>query len=295
MPNKLPIATHPQLVQVRITLWGGISIFLFAIVSGIVQTNQFLSSLKLPFPDIYTAVQIGCLAGFFVIWRYVAWHFWLRIECRRLAIVAGDKHQITVIQPNSWRSTSPASQVITLCFKKIHIWFWTSLVFFVCLILLGQFLVLPNRILLDFLPLIGFIVLIILITSILVMNQNFLTRYTVEATDNSLEMRCSKEGEHRWNVKNVQWQDAHLFACYKLPKFLGYETVVYELSSADNVVFWYWLSKPQALFTLWKPVLPIEEYHYQMQALTALITEKTGLPLYDLSQPLYDIQQATPQ
>jgi hypothetical protein len=89
----------------------------------------------------------------------------------------------------------------------------------------------------------------------------------------------------------VKWQDAHLFVCYKLPIFLGYETFIYEVSSNDEVIFWYWLLKPESFLTLWKPELSVEQYQEQMHMVRSFVTQKTGLPLHDLSRLVDEIHK----
>jgi hypothetical protein len=83
----------------------------------------------------------------------------------------------------------------------------------------------------------------------------------------------------------VNWSEAIFFACYRLPRFLGGKnTIYYELSSQNARISWRWIHNLQSPFVLWSPNVPPEEYERQMQMLCALIVEKTGLPLYDLSQ-----------
>jgi RHS repeat-associated protein len=59
-------------------------------------------------------------------------------------------------------------------------------------------------------------------------------------------------------------------------------TVIYELSSASHVVTWRWIHNPRSPLTFWRPFLPPDEYHQQIQALCDLVIEKTGLQVYTI-------------
>src|SRR5262249_36848797 len=59
--------------------------------------------------------------------------------------------------------------------------------------------------------------------------------------------------------------------------------IVYELSSAHDVVRWAWMRQNNRRVIFFaQPTVSAEEYERQMQALLSLIAAKTGLPLYDL-------------
>lgn len=75
----------------------------------------------------------------------------------------------------------------------------------------------------------------------------------------------------------MPWQEAHLFACYKVPGFFGGKTTMtYELSSPGRVVQWTRLIDTHSRFT--------DEYNRQRQELCMCITAQTGLQLHDLSE-----------
>ena len=85
-------------------------------------------------------------------------------------------------------------------------------------------------------------------------------------------------------VHSVSWQEARLFAIdgmYGAKKYP--HPIVYELSSAFDVVRWAWMrrSNRRVIFFA-QPTVSAEEYERQMQALLSLIAARTGLPLYDL-------------
>ncbi len=107
----------------------------------------------------------------------------------------------------------------------------------------------------------------------------FVVRTTVEVKENGLRTETRTF---------IHWHEARLFACYRLPGLVPEDrtTMIYELSSSSRVITWRWIHDPESPLTLWKPLLPPDEYHRQMQALCDLVIEKTGLQLHDLTQAL---------
>ena len=47
---------------------------------------------------------------------------------------------------------------------------------------------------------------------------------------------------------------------------------------------WRWIDDLHSPLALWKPLLPTDRYHRQMQCLCDLVIEKIGLQLYDMDQ-----------
>jgi len=60
--------------------------------------------------------------------------------------------------------------------------------------------------------------------------------------------------------------------------------MIYELSSANHIVRWNWLPSAEIGPLPAGTALPFQQQSAQMQALSELITAKTGLSLYDLSK-----------
>ena len=85
-------------------------------------------------------------------------------------------------------------------------------------------------------------------------------------------------------VHSVPWQEARLFAIDGMYGAMKYpHPIVYELSSAHDVVRWGWMRRNNMRVIFFaQPTVPAEEYERQMQALLSLIAARTGLPLYDL-------------
>ncbi len=279
MPNSTPdkrcIARYQQIIQVRIALGVGIGLFLLATVSGIyrlVQMTHFFPDLGFPLPDLEPAIEIGFYSGLFVVWQYVSLCFWQRVE--RYSFASETDESTT--RQDHLQPVLLIPQTITIRLKRIYIWFWAILGLLASspAPLVEAFLNQQRNIVVAFLPVIGFVVLLIIAISGLLISQGFLIRRAIKITEDGLEAQWG-------NIKSIQWQDARLFACYKLPRVLGYETFIYELSGETSAIFWYWLSKPQSPFTVWKPELPVEKYHEQMQALCAFVIEKTRLPLHN--------------
>lgn len=105
-------------------------------------------------------------------------------------------------------------------------------------------------------------------------------RSKVEATPYGLTWKQSIQ------TKSIAWQEARLFACYRVPSlYLGRKMIeTYELSGPNQVVQWMRVVDVRPPFAVWQPVLSMDEYQGQMQALCELITARTGLQLYDLSE-----------
>lgn len=77
----------------------------------------------------------------------------------------------------------------------------------------------------------------------------------------------------------IPWSDARLFAIREGKP--GASTICYELSSPFKVVPFSRIVRPR-WWALYRPAQPLGEYNAQMDALLALISARTGLPLYDV-------------
>lgn len=76
----------------------------------------------------------------------------------------------------------------------------------------------------------------------------------------------------------IYWRDARLFAIRDTNP--GMPATRYELSCSYAVVKW--TRARGGLWSLHRPAIPFAEYDAQMEALVALISGVTGLPLYDV-------------
>lgn len=90
-------------------------------------------------------------------------------------------------------------------------------------------------------------------------------------------------------TQHIPWQNVRLFTCYPAYGFWKSRTrISYELSGPGRAVQWMRLVKSRSSWSLWKPVLPGDEYDQRHQELCAFISRQTGLPLHNLdaeSQP----------
>ena len=84
-------------------------------------------------------------------------------------------------------------------------------------------------------------------------------------------------GAFRQNT--IRWNEARLFAVRDGKP--GTPAIHYELSSPYQVVKWARIRRPH-WWSLCRPAVPFAEYDAQMEALIALISGVTGLPLYDV-------------
>jgi hypothetical protein len=82
-----------------------------------------------------------------------------------------------------------------------------------------------------------------------------------------------------YKTNGIYWRDARLFAIRGNKP--GTPATRYELSGPYSVVQWQRLRHPR-WWSLHRPAIPFAEYDAQMEALIALISGVTGLPLYDV-------------
>ena len=84
-----------------------------------------------------------------------------------------------------------------------------------------------------------------------------------------------------WQVgeRFLSWSDARLFAIRSSQP--GTPATRYELSSPTRVVA-FGRARRSRWWALYRPVIPWEDYDFQMDALLDVIAAKTGLPLYDV-------------
>jgi hypothetical protein len=114
---------------------------------------------------------------------------------------------------------------------------------------------------------------------------------TIQITEHGLKKNVLKM------AKTTEWSNAYLLLCYRLPNLIGRPKVIYyELSDQATRITWMWVVDAKSALAPWRPALPDELYQRQMRTLTELVQEKTGLPLYDLSEPwLKRKEEGTPK
>ncbi|MBA2286061.1 MAG: hypothetical protein H0W02_11295 [Ktedonobacteraceae bacterium] len=101
----------------------------------------------------------------------------------------------------------------------------------------------------------------------------------------NMQQQIIHSGRWTQRVQEVAWHEARLFACYPRPNlWRTHVSMVYELSSATDVVSWSWVQRRVPLSNQPLPLVSFAEHHTQVQALCDLVAARTGLPLYDLSK-----------
>jgi hypothetical protein len=101
----------------------------------------------------------------------------------------------------------------------------------------------------------------------------------IEITTEGMAVRDHWAGNGRKKV--ILWHEARLFALREGKP--GAFNVRYELSSPTTVVTFSRILRPHR-WSRFRPAQPFGEYNAQMDALLALISASTGLPLYDVRQ-----------
>jgi hypothetical protein len=241
-------------------VWTGI--YIHALLNPVLYAqSQYLVLLGICFLE----------AGYFVL--RCGWNlFWLaRLDFRRFAVQRGVR-QLPLLQPNFATFEGSMPSVIKVQMKPLYI----GMVLFAWTI--------PWLAFQPQFPGWGWFVFGFVFISAILFLPIFLfsltEQSTLKITENGIEKKVGN------TVKTVEWSNADSFACYRLPSLIGRPLVIYcELSSQTTRITWKWVVDAQSIGAPWRPAIPDEQYQRQMRALTALVMEKTGLPLYDLSEP----------
>ncbi len=156
---------------------------------------------------------------------------------------------------------------------------WTLFLAFLCL-LLGELLLIYTGLWMALGPLTGFIGGLIIILPLLIFWPQ-----KIEVTQEGLTVRHTffdwwatmggGQGRH-----SIRWNEARLFAVRDGKP--GTPATHYELSGPYQVIKWRRVRHPRWSFS--RPAIPFAEYDAQMEALIALISGITGLPLYDVRE-----------
>ncbi len=284
-PSRIqPIAANPQILSMNMTLI--IGMFLLIVILALLGTFPFSWSTNLiqKQPLYYTWLLIG--AGLFVVLLlgrvYVRLRMLKRIERRRTAITLEKRYRTAVMDEPLSYSALPLIPSIVLLLKRSFIWFWTIIVLGFVIVSTVNLVLMPTNSTHFTVFLLIYVILLIgvfeVVPGIIILILLFRTQRTVQAMDNGLKAERGKF---------IPWQEAHIFAHYTLPSLLpGGKILYYELSGSSQIITWILVSNSRSPFVMWKPQLSIDEYHRHMQTLHNLITEKTGLPLINLDQPL---------
>jgi hypothetical protein len=276
------IKANPILTTLRTTcfLWLFVVVYMLALlivtylIDAIFDSGQHFSrSLSFYMPLL--VVYIFNLAINILQWRY-----WKRIEQRRFAAVQGDRTLLAAEQPMPNATSMALPMTIKLRYSKE---FWLlmtgatvmlALLFAAILTLYDNapLLFTSNRLLFF---LVSFSILTVIVVTSIAVILAIVSRQQIEVTESGLTTRYAGK------VSGMTWNEARLFARYGTFGVQKGATIIYELSSPRAIARWTWVRRKTHFVGL-EPTVSIDEHYGQMQALTALVAAKTGLPLYDL-------------
>lgn len=288
VPSHPPVAENPQLFFTRAVLVVGLGWSILIMCFAIYRIMQPAGShTHLPFPIDWFLPLLFLFWGLILIRGVVRLRFLRRVEVHRFAAAMGERPWLATLLPPSIHSPLTLPPTMALRSKKTSICFGCILVFIALAPDIGYLAphwlsevaqMLHERSSTGLLSE-ALLVVLFLGPCVLVMSFLFFFRTSVSVTETSLKIPGMGE---------ISWQEAHLFACYHVPSLIfGRRSAIwYELSSPDTVLIWQYITDPQSPLTTWKPSLPPEDYRQQMQALCHLVVARTGLPLYDLTQPV---------
>lgn len=228
------------------------------------------------------AVAVEFLLAVFCI--FGAERYWKRIEISRFAALDDSVRPFAIKQlEESIESLFLPSTVITR-YKKSYVIIMEIIALLIVLLFLGlEYLF--DKVFFTFLlswP-INLIMTVVVIGYMVFLGSVILRTFiAIDVTEEGI--RISRNNR---SLAFIAWHEALLFAHYRTwgAQKSG-DAMIYELSSSSAIVRWTWVQHPNSLWSNQKPVLPIDAYQRQMQALVSFIVKRTGLPLYDLNHPL---------
>ena len=262
-----------------------IGFFLVMLIGGIIISVIVRPAVTglLSFLSIYGFITLCSITSF--VTTITQRRYWQRIERRRLAAVGGDPSLLANEQPiaNLAALQLPCKITVRMGSGAIVFLIGMVLVFavifsaFYTWVIDGFLSFSPDRLhnFLELFAIIGTSTAVILL--ILFLSPLGLGQQSVEVTEQGIRTRYG--GKRSF----MRWEGIRLFALYNT--YATQKTgasLTYELSSATAIVRWTRLLRPNVLRLRMVPTGPFEEYTRQMQALSALIVARTGLPLYDL-------------
>lgn len=299
--NRNIIRANPLLetYQALFIVWFiGIGFFLVFFIAGIVISVIFRSNIARLLPSLLIDVFVVLCFSFSFITTISQRRYWQRIEQRRFAAARRDSSLLASEQPVASPVTLqlPCKITVRMGNGAILLLIGMSLAFALVFSVVYSW---PND---SFLFISAdrfhnFLVLfvcsaasIIIILLALFLSPLGLGKQSVEVTEQGLRARYGGKRSA------MRWEEVRLFAMYNTwgTQRSG-ASLTYELSSATDIVRWTRLLRPNALHINMVPAIPFEEYTRQMQALSALIVARTGLPLYDLRrEPALRISEPLP-
>jgi hypothetical protein len=286
-PPDTIIAPHPYLKNAR---FAKISFSLFLIVilgtTVIMTLVAWVTAGEAVFPWTMLFVIFPWLCGISLI--FVMEHWWKPLEALRLAAAQGDRSLLADEQPPNPEALSlDAPMKIVMRISKTPLAVFGTL-FSLLLIIAGNINFLLAEWLQHLIASSTWIWSLSLTVFTGALMAFFFTawwhqRWVVEVSDVGIRSWEHSLGITENATSLMFWHEARLFARYRRPGLWSSDTaLIYELSSASQVILWTWVREQKPLRFGVAPTIPLEAYEAQMRVLRDLITAKTGLPLYDL-------------
>jgi hypothetical protein len=280
--NPILATYRALLILYGITIALFIFSILFAIVFGIILNHSSVSlSLLLSYSSLYITLFFIFIFSFLS--NLSQRRYWKRIEQRRFAAVehnhallANERsvtnseylHLPCTLQSRPSKKSIPfiigISLIFTLFMVGLPAWFNNNFLFFS-----------PDR-------LHNFLILFTLVASVMIilllaLFLSPLGTQKIIVTEQNLSIRTGGQ------KSTIQWDDIRLFALYNaFGAQKSGSVLIYELSSTRDIVRWNWIQHRGRFNMRMVPIIPLDEYNRQMQALNAFIIARTGIPLSDL-------------
>ncbi|MDQ2902800.1 MAG: hypothetical protein M3Y81_04510 [Chloroflexota bacterium] len=281
-PHDL-IYANPRLammhfVQAGFLLMTALFFVLFFILIIFFIINEIVTSEPGPFP--WSLLFLILIFLFNTGFMSLQIHYWNRIEPWHFAATLGDKRLLADEQPQSNAEGLPIP--VTIRVNQV----------IECRVFLGYLLVFVfsmtlyinlSLMLLLHISFFWSLLIAVLVGGLFTLGGVLIIRirWPIEVSQEGLQFRTPNSATYIF----MFWHEARLFACYPEPgPWNDSPAMIYELSSASQVVYWTWMRRKNPLDFITRPALPFEEHSAQMRALSELIVAKTGLPLYDLSK-----------
>ncbi|HET8846184.1 MAG TPA: hypothetical protein VFN35_32280 [Ktedonobacteraceae bacterium] len=281
---QTPTGPDTQSTNMRIALV--INLFPFGLLIWMIvtQISQPSRGQPLLFVNPWFSGVIGLCYLYLYIRMYRQWRFLQHLAKRRQYLFSPAASRPDALESHFGELVSP----ITLRYRGRAIWFGIIVILVVLLpptldLVMGSLREIASE---------GFFLSMIPSLFIIAFEGGLLvflfvawykTSQTVWVTDHGLTLEKKSVYYQR---ENITWQEVQLFTCYKKPPILGRRgtAMTCELSNPEKIFTWLYLCETKSFSVPWKPLLPSDTYHAQMQEICRLVEEETGLMLHNLDQ-----------
>lgn len=285
-PSDSLIVPHPRLSNLRSVRV--LFVIFLLLMLGLTVSETLITRVTLgetAFPWSLLSLMLIWLCGIGL--SFVIEQRWKPLETLRLAAARGDHHLLANAQPqpNPEALHVPVKIAMRLSQKGLLVF---GLALSLLLILFANLDFLLTEWLQHLLdpsiwPWLLSLTVIVGAVMAFVLAVAWRQRWMVEVREEGIRSWVKSLGMTEKSAPFMPWQEARLFACYRMPGLWKKDSaLIYELSSASQVILWTWVQRKESLRAGQEPTLPFEEHQAQMRALCELITAKTGLSLYDL-------------